>query len=105
MLALSTTGRALEKVRSCRYAEGLECWRVLHQAYEPRQPQRFSAMLSSLLKVELKDPLDISIEQWERDISVYEQQSTERLADNIKLAILQSNMQVPRIKEHLTLNA
>eukprot|EP00971_Amphidinium_carterae_P051971 1022956-Amphidinium_carterae.1 len=69
-------------------------WRVLHHAYEAVY-QRFSAMLSALLKVELKDPLDVCIEQWECDISVYEQQSLERLADNIKLALLQS----------LTLNA
>eukprot|EP00971_Amphidinium_carterae_P340261 6478495-Amphidinium_carterae.1 len=105
MLALSTSGRALEKIRSCSYGEGLECWRQLHVEYEPRQPQRFSAMLSALLKVEFKEPLDTSIEQWERDIAVYESQSRERLPDHIRLALLQSNMAVPRIREHLTLNS
>eukprot|EP00971_Amphidinium_carterae_P128348 2542544-Amphidinium_carterae.2 len=63
--------------------------------------QRFCAMLSALLK----EPLDASIEQWERDIAVYASQSREKLPDHVRLALLQSNMVVPRIREHLSLSS
>ena len=36
---------------------------------------RFTAMLTSILRVELKDPVLPALELWERSIREYEQQS------------------------------
>ena len=105
ILALSCQGRALEKLRSCPESRGLEVWRAFHQEWEPRQRARFTAMLTGLLRATFSDPLISAIEQWERTIKNYEEQSGETMPDSIKASVLTAGVANDRIREHLMLNA
>eukprot|EP00971_Amphidinium_carterae_P204805 4064705-Amphidinium_carterae.1 len=104
MLVLSTTNRALDKVRGAPSGNGLETWRLFHAEWEPRAAQRFTAMLAAIMKTCFHEPLQSSVEAWERDIRVYEDQSGESVPDSIRMAVLVDNMKVGRVKEHLVLN-
>ena len=62
VLCLSVKDRALEKLRAAPVANGLEVWRLFCEEWEPRQRMRFTAMLTSILRVELKDPVVPALE-------------------------------------------
>ena len=62
-------------------------------------------MLTSILRVELKDPILPALELWERAIREYEQQSGESVSDSVKASVLSSSVANPKIREHLALNA
>ena len=104
-LALSCKERALEKLRAAPIGNGLEIWRLFCEEWEPRQRMRFTAMLTSILRIELKDPIISSLEVWERAIREYEQQSGDDVSDAIKASVLSSSIVNARIREHLALNA
>ena len=105
VLALSCKERALEKLRAAPIGNGLEIWRLFCEEWEPRQRMRFTAMLTSILRIELKDPIISSLEVWERAIREYEQQSGDDVSDAIKASVLSSSIVNARIREHLALNA
>ncbi len=64
----------------------------------------FTAMLTSILRTELLDPIIPSLEAWERVIREYEQQSGETVSDAIRAAVLSSSISIAKIREHLGLN-
>ena len=105
VLCLSVKDRALEKLRAAPVANGLEVWRLFCDEWEPRQRMRFTAMLTSILRVELKDPVLPALELWERAVREYEQQSGETVSDSIRASVLSSSVANPKIREHLALNA
>jgi hypothetical protein len=105
VLCLSVKDRALEKLRAAPVGNGLEVWRLFCEEWEPRQRMRFTAMLTSILRVELKDPVLPALELWERSIREYEQQSGETVSDSIKASVLCSSVANAKIREHLALNA
>ena len=105
VLCLSVKDRALEKLRAAPVANGLEVWRLFCDEWEPRQRMRFTAMLTSILRVELKDPVLPALELWERAVREYEQQSGETVSDSIKASVLSISVANPKIREHLALNA
>ena len=62
-------------------------------------------MLTSILRIELKDPIISSLEVWDRAVREYEQQSGDDVTDAIKASVLSSSIVNARIREHLALNA
>eukprot|EP00971_Amphidinium_carterae_P204806 4064706-Amphidinium_carterae.1 len=65
MLVLSTTHRALDKVRGAPSGNGLETWGLFHAEWEPRAAQCFTAMLAGIMKTCFHEPLQSSVEAWE----------------------------------------
>eukprot|EP00972_Heterocapsa_arctica_P073652 10875625-Heterocapsa_arctica.AAC.1 len=49
LLVQLVRGRAMAVVRGVEKANGLECWRLLKQEYEPRQAARYAQMLQTIL--------------------------------------------------------
>ena len=71
ILVLMVKDRALVKLRTAPTGNGFECWRLFCAEWEPKQKGRLTAMLTSILKCELKDPLLQSLEAWERAVQEY----------------------------------
>ena len=105
MLVMSCREKALKKLRSVLEGHGLEAWRIFNLEWEPRQQQRFTAMLTSILRAELEDPIESSLDSWEDLIRRFEQQSGETIADSIKASVICHGVKNEKLREHLALNA
>ena len=92
MLVMMLSDQALEIVRNSPDGVGAEVWRKLLWEYEPGVGIRYGAMLLSLLKRRFgeHDETDLAreTESFERDISKYEQQSSDLISDAIKHGIV-----------------
>ena len=88
MLVMMLSDQALEIVRNSPEGVGAEVWRKLLWEYELGVGIRYGAMLQSLLKRRFgeHDETDLAreIKSFERDISKYEQQSSDLISDAIK---------------------
>ena len=87
-LALTCRGKALQVVR--RVPEGFcfDAWKQLCTEFEPRLPSRFQGMLQApVAPTRVDDPVQ-TIYQWESRVKVYEEQSGDKVSENIKLAVL-----------------
>ena len=88
MLLMMLSDQALEIVRNSPEGVGAEVWRKLLWEHELGVGIRCGAMLQSLLKRRFgeHDETDLAreIESFERDISKYEQQSSDLISDAIK---------------------
>ena len=88
MLVMMLSDQVLEIVRKSSEGVGAEVWRKLLWEYKPGVGIRYGAMLQSLLKRRFgeHDETDLAreIESFERDISKYEQQSSDLISDAIK---------------------
>ena len=105
MLVMSCGEKALKKLRSVLEGHGLEVCRIFNLEWEPRQQQRFTAMLTSILRAELEDPIESSLDSWEDLIRRFEQQSGETIADSIKASVICHGVKNEKLREHLALNA
>ena len=54
VLAMLVKYRAMKKARNALVGHGSEIWRLLCEEYEPRQGRRIQAMLSAILRVQLR---------------------------------------------------
>ena len=92
MLVMMLSDQALEIVRNSPEGVGAEVWRKLLSEYEPGVGIRYGTMLQSLLRRRIgeHDETDLAreIESFERDISEYEQQSSDLISDAIKHGIV-----------------
>eukprot|EP00971_Amphidinium_carterae_P291066 5779812-Amphidinium_carterae.1 len=101
ILAMLVKDRALTKLRAAPEGNGLEVWRQFGEEWEPRHSQRFSAMLAQILSHDFQEPLVHNIEQWEREIKMYEDQSGDTISDTVKNALLITKMKEESIRQHL----
>ena len=108
MLVMMLSDQALEIVRNSPEEVGAEVWRKLLWEYEPGVAIRYGAMLQSLLKRRFgeHDETDLAreIESFERDISKYEQQSSDLTSDAIKHGIVCGVMAHQGLKQHIDLS-
>ena len=83
-------------------------WRKLLWEYEPGVGIRYGAILQSLLKRRFgeRDETDLAreIESFERDISKYEQQSSDLISDPTKHGIVCGGMAHQGLKQHIDLS-
>eukprot|EP00971_Amphidinium_carterae_P247848 4921657-Amphidinium_carterae.1 len=107
-LALLTSDKALAVVRNVEEGNGMEAWRRLVADYEPRTGMRMGALLQQLLRFSMgigeESDLTHELDQFERDVRRYEDQSGETLSDNIKHSIICGNMKNQKLRDHLELN-
>jgi len=95
LLVSVTRGRALTIMQMVPRNNGAIGWRRLKLEYEPRSGGRLTAMLIGILKPEwdeaaLKgaDAWETAWKTWEKNLSLYEEQSGELLGPATKIAIL-----------------
>ena len=108
MLVMMLGDQALEIVRNSPERVGAEVWRKLLWEYDPGVGIRFGAMLQSLLKRRFgeHDETDLAreIESFERDISTYEQQSSDPISDAVKHGFVCGGMAHQGLKQHIDLS-
>ena len=86
VLAVLVKDGAMKKARNTRMSHGSEIWSLLCEEYEPRQRRRFQAMLSAILRVQLKEPPGVSLDGFQRQVHAYEDQSGTPIPDEILAA-------------------
>ena len=77
----------------------------LCKEFEPRLPSRFQAMLQAILSPTTTDGHVQTIRQWESRVRVYEEQSGDNVAENIKQALLQKCLCDGELVRHLNLQS
>ena len=105
VLALTCRGQALQAVRRVPEGFGFEAWKQLCREIEPRLPSRFQGMPQALLSpTRMDDPVQ-TIYQWESRVKIYEEQSGDRVSENIKLDVLQKYLCDGELARHLNLQS
>ena len=69
---------------------GFEAWKQLCKEFEPRLPSRFQGMLQAILSPTTTDDHVQTINQWESRVKIFEEQSGDNVAVNIKVAVPQT---------------
>ena len=90
ILTMTTKGKALRVVQQTDPGNGyMACWR-LRTEMVPQVRGRLLGVLQTLLAVrfECEDRLLVELNEWERNVLFYEQQSGEEFSGNIKRAVL-----------------
>ena len=105
VLALTCRGKALQVVRRVPEGFGFEAWKQLCREFEPRLPSRFQGMLQALLAPSRVDDPVQTFHQWESRVKDYEEQSGDKVSENIKLAVLQKNLCDGELARHLNLQS
>ena len=108
MLVMMLSDQALEIVRNSPEGVGAEVWRKLPWEYEPGVCIRNGAKFQSLLKRRFREHdetgLAREIESFERDISTFEQQSTDLMSVVIKQGIVRGSIAHQGLKQHIDLS-
>ena len=95
----------MQVVRRVPEGFGFEAWKQLCREFEPRLPSRFQGMLQALLApTRVDDPVQ-TIFLWESRVKVYEEQSGDKVSENIKLAVLQKYLCDGELARHLNLQS
>ena len=108
MLVMMLSNQDPEIVRNSPEGVGAEVWRKLLLEYELGVGIMYGAMLQSLLKRRFGEHYETDlareIESFERDISKYEQQSSDLISDAITHGIVCGGMAHQGLKQHINLN-
>ena len=108
MLVMMLSEQALEIVRNFSEENGAECGASCFGNYEQGVGIRYGTMLPSLLKRRFGEhgetDLAREIESLERDMSKYEQQSSDLISDAIKHGIVCGGMAHQGVKQHVDLS-
>ncbi len=88
MLSLTTSGEALRRLQNVEEGEGAEGWRVFSEHYEPKTAVRYLGMLREILNFDFGDMEKVidRIEQFRSRIRKYEEQSGEKVTENVRQA-------------------
>ncbi len=62
-------------------------------------------MLSAILRSSLKDPLGASLDDFERQVKLYEDQSGRKIPEEVLAATLSAGIENAAVSQHLALNA
>ena len=98
-------GQAMDVVVNAGAQEGLEAWRQLHARYEPLATTRFAGQLMGLLGWDFSGDMLARVEAFEREVSIYEQSSKEKLTDAIRIGVVFRQLPESQLKQHMILNA
>lgn len=95
VLTQSVEGRALSVIMGSESSNGLQAWRLLVDAYEPRVGGRYTAMLMGVIGpqwLHLKESQFLeTLETWELQVRRYEEQSKEKVTSATKCAVVMRN--------------
>ena len=103
VLAVLVKDGAMKKARNAPVGDGSESWRLLCEDYEPRQKQRCQAMLSAILRVQLREPLGESLDNFEKQVHAYEDQSGKPIPDELLAATVVAGSDNATEAQHLAL--
>ena len=89
VLTQSVEGRALSVIMNAEQSNGLQAWRLMVDAYEPREGGRWTAMLMGIISpswghVKEADFME-TLDTWEIQVRRYEDQSKETVNDATKV--------------------
>ena len=103
VLVSTVQGKALAVIRGGERANGLQCWVLLCDEYEPKSGSRLTALLCGLLAPPwqgLEGPAFLrALAAWEVEVRRYESQSQEAIGEGIKVATLMRH--APESVRHL----
>ena len=83
------TGRALDRIANAPHSRGMEAWRLLFQAYSPKNNARLVVMMLEVLTFPL-DTNDVvnSLETMERQIKEFERYANIEIPEFLKIGIV-----------------
>ena len=90
----------MKKDRNALVGGGSEIWR-LGEEYEPRQRRRFQAVLSAILRVQVREPLGGAFDSFERQLHAYEDQSGETILHELRAATVIAGIDNATVAQHL----
>ena len=103
VLVSTVQGKALAVIRGGERANGLQCWVLLCDEYEPKSGSRLTTLLCGLLAPPwqgLEGPAFLrALAAWEVEARRYESQSQEAIGEGIKVATLMRH--APESDRHL----
>ena len=105
VLVMLCKGQALDLVINSGQGEGLEAWRQLCKRYEPKMRARWAGMLVNILSWNFDGDVLQRVEAFEREITMYESDSKEKVTDNIKIGILLMRLPQGSLATHMLMNA
>ena len=107
MMSLTTNGEALRRLQNVSEGEGAEAWRTFSEHFEPKTAARYLGMLKEILNFDFGDLDKVidRIEQFRSKIRKYEEQSGEKVPENVRQAAFQAGVQESVVRDHLALHA
>ena len=86
-------GGALTKVNNAGESEGAEAWRSFAAEWDPKIRARYVGSLMHVLSLIFSGDISAAIEEFERKVRAYEQQSSKTGDDDIKCGITIKGME------------
>ena len=105
VLILVCRGGALTKGNNAGESEGAEAWRTFAAEWDPKIRTRYVGSLMHILSHSFSGDISASIEEFERKVHAYEQQSIKTVGDDIKCGITNKGMEDDQIQKHLVKNS
>ena len=104
VLGMLVKDGAMEKAGNASVGHGNEIWRLKCEEYEPRQRRRFRAMMSAILKVQLREPLGESLDSFESQVHAFEDHCGKLILDEILAATVIAGIDNATVAQLLALN-
>ena len=104
---LVTTGRSLRLVQRVPNRNGFEAWRQLVAENAPKTEGRRFAMLQAVLQLGMSDnpaKFEETWKSWERQVDVYENLSSSKLDDDVKISVVLRDAP-QKLRDHLLVNS
>ena len=104
VLVMTCRGTALDRVVNAGPGEGLEAWRQLQLANDPRTGTRHAGMLLELLSYSFEGDILARLEAFERDLAKYQASTGERIPAGIKIGTVVRQSPEGALRQHLIMN-
>ena len=104
VLTMTCRGVALDRVVNAGSGEGLEAWRLLVAAHDPRVGTRHAGMLLELLSFSFEGDILSRLEAFERKIVDYEMHTRVQMTAEIRIGTVVRQLPEGALKQHLILN-
>ena len=104
VLVMLVKDGAMKKAEHKSVGHGSEIWRFKCEEYGTHQRRRFRAMMSAILKVQLREPLGGSLDSFEREVHAYEDHCGKPILDEILAATVSAGIDNATVAQHLELN-
>jgi len=99
------SGEAKIKIQNVENGNGLEVWRQFCLEWDPKERGRYGSMLTSILNTRFDHRIYPQLQAWKTKIQKYEEVSSEKVTDNIRVSVVMANCDFEKISDHLALNA
>ena len=106
VLIMLCTGSALDRIANAPHGWGMEAWRMLFQAYSPKNNARLVVMMLEVLAFPLhtNDVVD-SLETMERKIKEFERYANIEIPEFLKIGIVIRQAEEGPMRTHLIMNS